>query len=458
MQTDKRERSRRRIAIAAALALWIAAMIVSAIPVAAGSTTERVTGTNTLDAVACSGATTCVAVGVAASDLSAYLTGSPAHGVVVPITNGVPGGVQVASGTQTLDGVACSSAAKCEAVGFISVGQSSEGVIVPITDGVPGNFVAVPGTVDLNDVACPSSSNCEAVGAATSGPGGAVVTITNGIPNSPQIGPDEASLIAIACMSAAACVAVGYLPTYSVPNAGTAEEGVVVPIKGGEPGSAEEVSTSGALSGVACSGPATCDAVGVNPSGSEPGNPEGSAGMVVPLTNGEPDEPQAVSESTDLSGVACSSSTTCLAEGQNASLGEALVLPLTNGTPGLTQAIPGVTAPFYGVACSSATTCEVVGYHSNHGVYQGVLVLVGSGMVNTSPSAGPSASPSAPPSHGGSGGSRNDSGGGVPGGLIALLAALAVALVAGGGIWLARRQARDEGTRGGRAEGSGRAT
>jgi hypothetical protein len=65
------------------------------------------------------------------------------------------------SGTDQLQGVACSSSTTCYAVGYNS---SLEGVVVPITSGTPGSAVTVSGTDDLYGVACSSSTTCYAVG------------------------------------------------------------------------------------------------------------------------------------------------------------------------------------------------------------------------------------------------------------------------------------------------------
>jgi hypothetical protein len=91
---------------------------------------------------------------------------------------------QPVPGTDSLNGIACSSATYCVAVGA----DSGEGVIVPITDGVPGTPDMVPSTTSLKAVSCPNSNICIAVGYGpyTNPPeptttAGYVISISNGI-------------------------------------------------------------------------------------------------------------------------------------------------------------------------------------------------------------------------------------------------------------------------------------
>jgi hypothetical protein len=134
-------------------------------------------------------------------------------------------------------------------------------------------------------------------------------------------------------------------------------------ITNGTPGTAQVVSGTSVLQGVACPSATTfsattCEAVGSNSLGQ---------GMVVPITNGSPGTAQAVSGTIyALQGVACPSGTTCEAVGYNSSF-QGAVVPVTNGTPGTAQAVSG-TSQLFGVACPSATTCEAVGFHLGQGV------------------------------------------------------------------------------------------
>jgi peptidoglycan/xylan/chitin deacetylase (PgdA/CDA1 family) len=83
--------------------------------------------------------------------------------VVVPITSGAPGAAQAIPGTVQFNGIACASAIGCDAVGFSLSSTPAQGVVVPLTNGTPGG-AQTPGTADLLGIACPSIITCEAVG------------------------------------------------------------------------------------------------------------------------------------------------------------------------------------------------------------------------------------------------------------------------------------------------------
>ncbi len=109
-----------------------------------------------LEGVACPSITTCEAVGQ---------TSASGQGVAVAITNGTPGSAQAVPGTSQLNAVACSGATICEAVGMVQSPSGSQGMVVPVIGGTPGSAQA-PGTAELIGVACPSVRTCEAVGIA----------------------------------------------------------------------------------------------------------------------------------------------------------------------------------------------------------------------------------------------------------------------------------------------------
>ena len=102
---------------------------------------------------------------------------------------------------------------------------------------------------------------------------------------------------------------------------------------------------------------------GSNIVGTSPGTP--SHGVVVPIVNGTPGSPVAVSGTGELYGMACPTVTTCEAVGTN-SLNQGVVVPIINGTPGSAQVVPG-TVYFNSVACPSASTCEAAGWSKTGG-------------------------------------------------------------------------------------------
>ena len=145
-----------------------------------------------ISGIACPSPIACVAVGQDFSN---------AVGAVVPVANGVPGSPVSVANTQYLSAVACSSASSCLAVGS----NGTEGVVVPVTSGVPGSPVVVTGTTSLNGVVCKELTSCTVVGQA--GSKGAIVGVNNGVPGTVQTIRKTTSLNTIAC--AQTCTEVG---------------------------------------------------------------------------------------------------------------------------------------------------------------------------------------------------------------------------------------------------------
>ena len=215
----------------------------------------------------------------------------------------------------------------------------------------------VPGTTHLWGIACPSATTCEAVGTNFWNQG-VVLPIVNGTPGSTQVVSSTSQLHGATCASPSICEAVGEYPP-----------GVVVPIVNGTAGSVHQVSGTTDLSNVACTGTTACEAVGSSSIGT-------GQGLVVPITNGTAGSAQAVPGTFGIFGITCPSATTCEAVGQNsATSGHGVVVPIVNGTPGSAVAVPGTVA-LYGMVCPTVTTCEAVGTNS---LKQGVVVPIVNG-------------------------------------------------------------------------------
>jgi hypothetical protein len=267
---------------------------------------------------------------------------------------------------EPLHGVACASATRCVAVGNDA---SLDGVVVPITDGVAAAPRPVPG-VAFEGVACPSATTCVATGSDRSNQG-AVVTIIDGIPGAPQLVAGTAVFYSIACPDPTTCLAVGF------GNSG-AIHGVVVSVTNGTVGIAQTILGSISLSGVACGDAKSCEAVG----GVNASNPAGIStqqGIVVPITNGTPGTAQAVPGSSGLVGVACPSADMCEAAGinylANGQGNQAVVATIRNGTPSGAQVVAGQIGIF-GVSCASTAVCELVGVD---GAGAGLIVSIALG-------------------------------------------------------------------------------
>ena len=235
------------------------------------------------------------------------------------------------------------------------------------TSAASGAVQSIAGTAQLFDIACPSATTCVAVGFAgdvNSGSNeGVVVPITNGTPGTPHVVSGTDELLSVACSSATSCLAIG-----------GGDEGVLVPITNGIPGSAQVVPSAADLNAVACYGN-NCVAVGVP-------NYAADGSLVLPITNGTPGTPQ-IASGADLTGVACPGPSTCLAVGNAGSNGVAV--PITNGTPGSAKTMSG-TSDFTlaSVACTSTTSCDAVGYqYTKVGPNTGVVVPVSKNVPGT---------------------------------------------------------------------------
>ncbi|MDQ1391699.1 MAG: hypothetical protein QOF30_676, partial [Acidimicrobiaceae bacterium] len=316
--------------------------VLAASPAGASSPayTHAAAGSSELRSVACPSATVCEGVGMNSSN----------QGVVVVVTNGVPGAAQVVPGSGGLSGVACPTVTVCEAVG---VGISdAPGVVVTITNGVVTPAQTVP--VRLLAVACPTAVTCQAVGS-TAEPyytTGATVTITNGTPAPAQVVPGTFQLVAVACGSATVCEAVGKA------DAGE-DQAAWLAITNGTPGPAAQSFGAGVLRAIACPSANTCQVAGQDMHGE---------GVVMSIVNGAVWYPHTVFGIYSMSGISCTSASHCQAVGAAVSYRGAVVT-VTDSIPSGAQ-VALHTSTLLGVACSGAT-CEAVGIDSEfpeHGV------------------------------------------------------------------------------------------
>jgi hypothetical protein len=172
---------------------------------------QHVTGTGTLNKVACTSPAWCLAVGEQGG------AGTP--GVFTVITNGTPGTAQAVSNAGNLTGVACWGTTSCVAVGTDAGGTN--GVVVPINNGKAGSVTTLTGD-PFGGVACPSAGYCIGTGSITTPTAaGFVVPISNGVPGTLQAVSGTTNLVESGCASAALCVAVGK-------NVGSSTTGAVV--------------------------------------------------------------------------------------------------------------------------------------------------------------------------------------------------------------------------------------
>jgi len=352
-------RSRVALAVAAAVSLLLA---LTTSPAAAATVTAPVVapGTNTLNGVACSTATTCVAVGF-----------GPSGNVVVPITNGIPGTPLPAPG-RFVGGVGClPNTTTCLVVGQRNVPRPgmrplTMGIVTPYSNGALGTSQDVPGTNSINDVACPTATICYALGTVPMSGQGVVVTLNpDGTPaatNPFVFGPY--SLENLACPTPTTCFGVG-----SGDPLGTGDlQGVVVIITNGVPGPPQYIAGTMSVFSVACPSAATCYAVAT----SIPDENFQSTSILLPIIDGVVQSPLPVT-GVSIGPIACANDSTCVATGLTDD-GSAVVVPIVFGTPGTPQLVPGSNG-FQAVACSSTTSCVAVGSNTlNQGVVATITV------------------------------------------------------------------------------------
>jgi len=333
-----------------------------------------------LHGVSCLASTACVAVG-------AYFYGKADLWVTLAESwNGTAWSVQATpnpagSIVSNLDGVSCSAADACTAVGdaISSAGGLLGATLAEAWNGSSWSIQATPnpaGTTGidlLQSVSCSSSTVCTAVGHFTSSSVAGASTLAevwNGevwtIQGTPDPSGAYSTLYEVSCASAA-CVAVGFYRNHAGTHVTLAEvsDGTAWTV---QPTPIPTGTDPSVLAGVSCASPVSCMAVG-----SFANSPttrltlaeawDGTAWSVEPTP-----EARGATHSL-LAGVSCSSPTACTAVGQayNRRSSSALAA-VWNGTVWKVQATPAPsgTSPYAllsAVSCASPVACTAVGYY-----------------------------------------------------------------------------------------------
>jgi len=289
--------------------------------------------------------TAAVAVAVAATIAIISMNGTTAP-AIFDVTASMHGAV--------VGSVGCWSPSSCVAVGSIG----DEGEVWFLAHGKVTSSQPVSGTVRLVSVACAGGADCVAGGRSAGSGGslgetvpsvGAIVAIDDGgIGSAAQISSVQA-VTGVACWSATSCVAV----------ADTAKASAVVSLSSGLVMSVKPtVAADGTFESIACGAPGRCEIASfLNPTSSA------SSGLLISFDNGIAGPAQRVATTVGLWGVACPTVTRCLAVGlirtQDVSDFEGVFLTVASGRPGSVVAVPG-TGDLFGVSCTS-THCEAVG-------------------------------------------------------------------------------------------------
>ena len=331
----------------------------------ADGTVGDFTPMTTFNGVACASARQCIGVGNDASSVNS--------GAAVPL-NPVSGDLSTGQSLQLfgssgfLNGVSCPSRSVCLAVGDNR--NDTKGIAVPLNPQTAtvrsGQELRTISGIFISGVACASRRACLAVGHDSNG-SGAVVALspaTGAILSGQRVrtipGTGGVGLEGVACPFRNLCVAVGE-------NSGRSA-GVAVPLNPATGAihrgqSVQSVTHKGILLGLACPSTTVCLAVGwgaSQPSVAVPIDPKTGA-----LPKGQRDRSISAWASM-LTAVSCSSVSLCLAVGNDTgdpSVGQAVPIDPRIATIVADQSIRTVvgTGALNAVVCPSATKCVVAG-------------------------------------------------------------------------------------------------
>jgi hypothetical protein len=291
------------------------------------------------------------------------------------LTNPMPAGAVGAK----LNSIGCSASSACTAVGTY---ETASHRVAPLAERWTGSewqlqspaSAAEPAATELNAVACPSTGVCRASGDAKSEetPTALVEEANNGewsLSGAANPGePKRSNLESVACGGSSACVSVGEYESAEGAFSSLAElwngtQWQVLPTS--KPSNAQEDD----LRGASCGSSTNCVAVGdlVTIEGKTEAVAEGWSG-----TNLEAQKPTKPTGAkfTLLRSVSCSATTFCAAVGQYET-SESAVVTLAeswDGTKWKTVLTPALvefkSAGLRGVACSSSTACVAVGSYT----------------------------------------------------------------------------------------------
>jgi hypothetical protein len=318
--------------------------------------------------VSCPSATVCTAVG-------GY---TPRAGAIVTLAerwNGTKWALQAMPRVKdaALFGVSCWSARACTAVGYGRNGTLAERWngskwVVQSTPNPSGS----KGT-ELVGVSCSSAKACTAVGSygkktlaeRWNGTKWAIQATRN-----PGTGTKGSELLGVSCSSARACTAVGDTNITDSKSDTLAEhwngrKWAIQPTPRHTHGNESE------LAGVSCRSATACTATGnsgnVNNTLTLAERWNGSKWMVQPAPSPSGTKNPSGTSASELTGVSCSSATTCIAVGDyyNRSGTQVTLAEYWNGTTWAFQPTPNPSragvSQLTGVSCSSATACTAVG-------------------------------------------------------------------------------------------------
>ena len=330
-----------------------------------------------LAGISCTSMSACTAVGTSISCISC----SPgAMGVTSPLAERWDGSSWTIQSTPftgaQLTGVSCPAATSCTAVGAF---VDASGFFTPVagrwngstwTTESPANPSGAESSLD--GVSCTAANACTAVGRSYYSSSGAEATLAerwDGSSWAIQVTPNpagSAALYAVSCLSSTACTAVGDVISANATRT-VAEhwDGSVWAIET----TPNPPSYNGVLFGVSCPSPTACTAVGYG------GNSSGDVALVEHWNGNtwaiqSTPKPASSSRNT-LRGVSCPTTTGCMAVGDYFDRSGIHVASAErwDGSSWAIQSAPnpaGAKATYlYGVSCPSTALCVAVGSYTN---------------------------------------------------------------------------------------------
>ena len=247
------------------------------------------------------------------------------------------------SATVTLLSVSCEAGAECYLVGD----QGETGILLATADGGStwSNETLPSNLVGLHDIVCLSSTDC-----LVAGEGAIFVTADSGSTwNSESLPFGDNALTSVNCPSISVCLAVGGPDSDSDINGGGV---VLLSSDGGSTWTSEPVPVSvGTLYGIACMSTSDCLAVGYYNSG--------LSSFILSTTNGGTTWTSQTSSVPELSSIACVPSTSdCFAAG---GVTGTVIATTDGGTTWSAKTVPQEGGGFDGISCPSTLNCFVTG-------------------------------------------------------------------------------------------------
>jgi hypothetical protein len=323
-----------------------------------------------LDGVSCTSASACIAVGQSFNGTTDEMLAEHWNGTTWAITPTPSPSGTLGSG---LRGVSCTSASACTAVGFYSNATTS----LPLAERWNGTTWAIQkmrnpsgGLINyVYGVSCTSVSACTAVGSTNVGSTDNVGTYTlaehwNGkvwaIQKAAKLSVGEGYLDGVSCTSASACTAVG---TYTKDGEETLAEQWNGKVWAIQPTLGPP--DNSVLQAVSCTSASACTAVG-----SYHGEKSGASEGLVQRWNGTKwaSQPFRHAKNATVTGVSCTSASACIAVGGILGAGGGLLAESWNGTTWTIQTTPNPAGEGGGVdsvSCTSASACTDVGGYVN---------------------------------------------------------------------------------------------